>query len=201
MKELIDFLSQEEEWRKQDLTILLKMISIERNTNYKDILLKYSAPMIYAIWEGFIRDSLEHYSLFINRNEEFEKDMNLITQIMDHNKLLKEKKLNSFESKKQLLIDIKTTFEKPIFSDGRPSDTNLDFKKSNNLLKKFNLKSLEKKYQIKLNNLVKIRHTIVHGENPDNVPVDDEKMIDYIKLVENLIDNVRLIIEEKIEIK
>lgn len=197
MNELSEFLHYEEEWRKKELSILLKMVNTQKNENYRDILLKYSIPAVYAIWEGFLRESLKHYSSFLNRKTKFEKNMNLITQIVEHNRLFKGKQLYRFNVMKELLDDIKTIFDYPIIPEERPFTTNLHFNKTNLLLNRFNLKPLERKYRLKLDKLVKTRQSIAHGEKPVNYTVNE--ISEHISLVENLIDYVLLIIEEKSE--
>lgn len=193
MNDLSEFIHSEEEWRKKELSILHKMVITEKNANYRDILLKYSVPAIYAIWEGFLRESLKHYSSFLNRKIKFEKNMNLITQIVEHKKVF-QGQFYKFNVKKQLLKDIKAIFDNPIIPEERPFTTNLNFYKTNLLLDKFNLKPIERRYALKLDKLVKTRQSIAHGEKPVNYTVNE--ISEHILLVENLINNIILIIEE-----
>lgn len=198
MDELIELVWHEKEWRGEELSLLLKIVNDEKNDSNSRILSKYSVPAIYAIWEGFLRESLKHYSSFINRNEYLERNMNMITQIIDHNDLFRKKNLRKFTDRKKLFTEIKNILEHPTFPEERPWSTNLDFLTSNYLLSRFGLKYINKKYRIKLDNLVKARQSVAHGEN--SILSSKNDVYNYISLIENLMYDVTIIIEKKAEI-
>lgn len=205
MDELLEYIVYEKEWREKELDLLLKIVISEKNEvealeaseETLNVLTKYFVPAIYAIWEGFIKDSLVHYSSFINRYPHFEKDIVLITQIVNHKKILKTN-YKSFGDKKDTLNNINRVFNNPFMPEERPISKILDFTNSNNLLCKFNLKKLNKKHHPKLNKLIKARNSFAHGEEkPAPTPCNDIK--EYVLLVKGLMNEIYLNIENIVE--
>ncbi len=189
MDDLINSVDYEKQWRDEELAIILKIIGTEKSDEILKILTKYLVPAIYAIWEGFIKETLVHYSSFINRNPNFEKDIVLITQIIDHKEILKTR-YKSFNDKKDTLNNINRIFKSPLMPEERPESKILNFKNSNDLLEKYNLKNIDRKHHSKLNKLETVRNSIAHGEI--TVVSSKKDINEYVSLVRELMDEIYL---------
>lgn len=190
MDELIDIINKELEWRQDELSNLKFSISTENKPFKKELLCKYSVIVSYASWEGFVKESLKNYSKFINRNKLFVADLFLISKIIEENDFFKKetKYYKDFANLKELLHN-------PQLLEELPKISNLNFKRTNKLLGKYNLEKLDDSRKSTLNSLVVKRDSIAHGENQIVSLSDSYKYIDLsIQLMYDLI----LIIDNKI---
>lgn len=143
----------------------LKRILVSESLNKPytfEILSKYAPVMFFSLWEGFFKEAIKSYFSFFNRNLNFENDFIMLTNIIEHNKLINEY-YNNFDAKKKLLENIKSVFDNPMFNEERPK-VKMGWDKINKFLKKINLDSIDKKYYNSYNNLAYLRNAIAHGD-------------------------------------
>lgn len=72
---LTDYLDKETSWRKRELSIILSEINKSSHSPYKlEALLRSAIPILYAHWEGYIKNSSLAYLNFIaNQKLEYRK--------------------------------------------------------------------------------------------------------------------------------
>lgn len=63
----IDEINSDIQWRMSELASL-KSIPLRYNLlpHHKEMLIKYTIPSIYALWEGFVKNSFELYIMRIS---------------------------------------------------------------------------------------------------------------------------------------
>ena len=179
----------------EEINHLNRIINREnfRNVNSYNLLSQYYPSIFYSILEGFFKDSIREYFLFLNRNNLIIGDIDLLTNVINHNDILKESYVH-YNSKKNLLKKIKETFDKPLFENKRPHIDFSERKKLNKYLKRIHLNEIDKNYDDKLNKLVMVRHKCVHGDNPLPNQINDLEeysnlVISLMKLLEDNIIN------------
>jgi hypothetical protein len=164
LKKINEELKLEYEWRYKDLNNIKEIfndnISLEKRQfniyslkkNYKSkFVLRTGILLIYAHWEGYFKFCIrtinkELDSITVDLNK---LDISLLELLCKHKHTLKYKNNNlKFED---ILID---------------TGSNLDWKRLEKIINIYNFdkKSFEK-YKSDINNLVKIRNGIAHGEN------------------------------------
>lgn len=173
--------------------------SLNKPDNFK-LLSKYAPVMFFSLWEGFLKDAIKSYFLFFNRNINLENDFGMLTNIIEHNKLINEY-YKDFNAKKRLLENIKSVFDNPMFNEERP-EVKMRWNKINKFLEKINLDSIDKKYYNSYNALARFRHDVAHGDVICNVSWDE--INDYGNLVielmiwleDNILKNSKNILED-----
>lgn len=187
MESLKRDLQNNKKWRINELQQLKSLIYSEHsgNKNNYSILSKYAIPTTCAIWEGFLKESIRDYFLFYNRNNNSENDINMLTKIVEHNKLVN-KTYQDFETKRRLVEDMKNLFENPKFNEYKPEIGLKKLRDTNKLLTRIKLDSLDNAYEIKLNSMINIRNSIFHGEKT-NLSLSPEEIENYINIVISLI--------------
>lgn len=208
MDDLKENIWDEKEWRQLELTSIKNISCNEKFFKDEDfkILYKYYIPTIYSLWEGFLKDSLNHYSSYLNRNK-LNNSINVIANIVEEKNIFN-KNSNNFHDIKNLIKEIQEILEKPKIKEDRPKSHILDYKNSNLLLEKFDLPHLKIEYQTKMNNLKIERNMIAHGQKfpkdyfkesqnkhsneKESVNFKDlrEKNIEYVDLVYELLNDV-----------
>lgn len=138
------------------------------NTPESKYILRSAIPMIYAHWEGFFKKAIE---LLNSHLDIIEIDFNKLN-IMLLSILLKDKHT-------QKSLDMRLKFTEIIID----TKSNLDWKVLEKFLYRYNLNRENfEKYSAKINELVKIRNGIAHGENAYHFE-DIQKIDDYLLLV------------------
>lgn len=101
MKKLQESLSAKFDEASEEINHLKKVLVNEQNRNEKNFkwLSRYSPAIIFAIWEGVFKDFILYYYSFFNRNNNFKKDMIMLTNIIEHNNILNEQ-YTQFDTKK-----------------------------------------------------------------------------------------------------
>jgi len=141
------------------------------NTSESKYILRSAIPIIYAHWEGFFKESIIRLNDYLDT---LEIDFNRLNTIM-LSILSKDK-----QTVKYLSYELKFT---KIVLD---TNSNVDWKVLQKFLYRYNLnvKKFEK-YSAKLNELVKIRNGISHGENAYHFD-DISEINSYLQLVTRL---------------
>jgi hypothetical protein len=186
-------LFQDISWRISELsqikTIPFRYKMTEAN---KNMLIKYSVPSIYALWEGFVVSSFHYYRREINAlNIPIEKvNIKLLTHAINCQDIL-----NLGNARKDFNVQVKFVEEIMPFISGNfeivgsiPTESNVNFKVMNKLLILHNLKELDKKHEGNLNKLLKFRNCVAHGDN--SIPVEIKDINFFTQLITDLMYEV-----------
>jgi len=170
-------LLQELDWRTNELSIIITIPRLcNCNDKQKDILEKYSAVAIYSIWEGFVTQSFTLYIREINNLKlSYEKiSLNILTHDIFIKYGLTEEQIKHFEHKCVFVNNIFEYSKLPVaISSKIPTESNVNFKVINKILKFFHLEELPANdFERRLNKLLTYRNSIAHGEN--SLPVTEE---------------------------
>lgn len=166
------------DWRYEQLSII-KAIPVRYGLSESDkkFLIQYSPVIIYSLWEGFVKYAFGKYISKLNGLElnYDELPLKLLTHaISTQDKLKLENARQNFKTKYEFVDYLKNYIDTPIhFSPKLPTKSNIDLKISNDILKRFNLETLNDKFENKLNKLLKFRNTIAHGDNSISTTSDD----------------------------
>lgn len=190
--DVVHELEHERDWRIAELSkikLLFRKIKEMEISEYLNVYLKMTIPMIYAHWEGYCVASFKILGDYIKRKGVDAKAVtfNILTYAnkKSYDKL---KGKSSFRHKiefTELFIDI---LNDKITSLGKlDTKSNLNYKVLQEILQILGMDECDfREYEADLNELVNLRNAIAHGEN--SRMIDFEKMIDNIILVTELID-------------
>lgn len=194
----IDEINNDIQWRMSELASL-KSIPLRYNLmpHHREMLIKYTIPSIYALWEGFVRNSFDIYIREINKLNLAVNDVhiNLITHtISSCEKLYLENPRLNFKSKKEFVEFYQDTISKPlVISRKIPTKSNVDFNVINDILLRFNLESLPADFDSKLKKLLQFRNSIAHGET--SIPVKQVDIAFFSSLVNDLMIEIIIRLE------
>ena len=192
------------DWRTSELATLT---SLPYRYNIAEIhvktLLTYSIPAIYALWEGFVRQSFVEYSTHLNSlylplNNVHE---NLLTHALTNgNDIALENPRVNFESKKKyirtMLLKHQTVLNVPYEV---PTKSNVNYSVINDILTRYNLEKLDIKYKSKLDKLLKYRNEFAHGDR--DIPVEKKDVVFFSNLIQDLMVEIYSRIEKGFEDK
>jgi hypothetical protein len=175
------------------------MVNVRLKGPDKELIVKYSIPIFYSIWEGFFVKSLIEYIKFINSQSvsvDKIKD-ELLTHCLD-GQINLSTPYNDFNKKKEFFQKIRLFFNNSIFYLNVKTDTksNLNYKNANSFLNKLCLNSLPEERRRELNRLLLYRNNIAHGEC--SIPVDINIIFEISEIVINCIYDLFVIIEDGI---
>ncbi len=196
MPTFIDEILLDIDWRLSELAkIKIIPIRYKFSPEHKDLQIRYSIPAIYALWEGYIKESLSTYSNYLNMLNIKRNDISLpllahqLDSLCDFNT----PRVN-FDSKQRITKIIDGCLKDVIIiRPNVPTKSNINFKVLNNILERFCIPSVNSKYESKLDKLLYFRNGIAHGEK--SLSVDMSQMVEFIDLVENLMFDVVINIE------
>nr|WP_229241074.1 MAE_28990/MAE_18760 family HEPN-like nuclease [Clostridium haemolyticum] len=197
-------LDYEIKWRVDEISMIKTIPFLYRmNECHKDLFMKYAIPAIYALWEGFVVSSFEIYIRKLNEiNFSNQKThINIITYELENRFKFCElrKDINKKIELAQNLMDFFLS-EFTLSNSKINTESNVNFKVINNILKTFNLKVFEKDlFESKLNKLLNYRNKIAHGET--SVRVNSDIVVELSQTVISCMDNLRDIIIEEIKTK
>ncbi len=158
--------------------------------------IKYAVPAIYSLWEGFVKTCLSIYvkhlsNLNINRSD---ISINILTHYLDTFCKFGNPRTN-FDSKVKIVEDLDILFVDVIeLTPDIPTESNVNFKVLNGLLKRFCITMVDDKYQSGLNRLLLFRNKISHGENA--IKVEENDVSGFIKLIEDIMWDVLINIQD-----
>lgn len=192
--DLIYELENEKNWRISELSKirrLFKQIREVSETEYKNIYLKMTVPMIYAHWEGYCVASFKILMEYINRKEIAAQSVayNILTYANNRTyDSLKGK--SSFAQRVEFSKRFVGILNNKIYLTGKlDTKSNLNYKVLQEILQIFGMDEEGlKEFEMDLNALVHVRNAIAHGEASRMISFD--KMNENIALVTNLIDAV-----------
>lgn len=192
------------DWRISELATLT---SLPYRYNIAEIhvktLLTYSIPAIYALWEGFVRQSFVEYSTYLNSlylplNNVHE---NLLTHALTNGTdiALENPRVN-FESKKKyirtMLVKHQTVLNVPYEI---PTKSNVNYSVISDILNRYNLGKLDIKFKSKLDKLLRYRNEFSHGER--GIPIEKKDVESFSNLIQDLMVEVYSLIEKGYENK
>ena len=185
-------------WRKEQL-LTCKVLPFLHNftTSHKEFLIKYSIPIIYSLWEGFVQNAFQTYVRELNK-------LNLNRLDYCNNIVL-----HTFETKFPQFKEYPLEYRKreyfvvalQNFLDGQfeitnkiDTESNVGLEVLNKLLRKFNLDEIPSyPYKQELKNLLMYRNRISHGDislviDANNIDDFITRINDFIKLIEDLME-------------
>lgn len=193
-------------WRKEQLLTCKTLPFMHSFTDtHKEFLIKYSIPIIYSLWEGFVQNSFQTYIRELNK-------LNLNRQQYCNNIIL-----HTLESRFPQFKDYPFDYKKrerfiinlEVFLSGQfvvaskiDTQSNVALDVLNKLLHKFNLQEVASHpYKQQLKDLLMYRNRISHGDISlviDSTNVNDfvDRINDFILLIEELMDKLLLIFKE-----
>ena len=196
---VIDLISKDIDWRMSELGSL-KTIPIRYKllSHHTEMIIKYTIPSIYALWEGFVKNSFKCYITKINSlNLSINNvHMNLVVHGMTSvPKLRLENARNSFKIKKEFTETYLSIISQPFqITDVIPTRSNVNFETINEILLIFNLDELPKSFDKPLEKLVNFRNSIAHGEISIPIKLTDVEL--FTKLLNDLMIEIFLRIEK-----
>lgn len=204
MSDIVKIISQDIDWRMSELASL-KSIPLRYHLlgHHQKMLLKYSIPSIYALWEGFVRNSFSNYRAEINSLkltfDEFHINL-IVHAITSIDKLKLENPRSSFEKKKEFTqVYLKTISESFTIPDVVPTKSNVNFEVINEILSIFNLELLPSAFKKPLEKLLNFRNSIAHGEVL--IPIRIEDVEKFTELLNDLMVEILLRIDNGLKLK
>lgn len=190
-------LSTDIDWRNGELAELKVILhKVKLTPDQRITYMRYIVPAIYALWEGYIKKSLELYSKVINASgiPITQLHENLLTHaIASNDNFALDKVRTRFETQKNFSIHICEYIGGTFPINKLPTKSNVNGDVLNDLLNRFNLGVIEKKICRELDKLLLFRNTIAHGDN--SIPVKEEHIYEFSSLIQKLM----VLIFEKID--
>lgn len=155
---------------------------------YKEFLIKHSIPIIYAIWEGFVKTCIEIYSRELNKLElqmaQFSK--NIVTNCIEIQYPQINHAITSYDQTVKLTDNLLEYFNESFKIIPKvPSTNNINLKCLNNILNRFCIPPIDNEhYKSGLHKLLKFRNAIVHGDN--SIVVEPEIVSEFSTLIYDL---------------
>ena len=200
MSDFTDEILADIEWRVSQLSTARTLpFRYSLSAIHRDFLTGYTVPIIYALWEGFVRNSFEIYVRELNRLglERNRFCINIISHTLEMSFPQFREPPNSYPKLTNFFETLTDYFEEEDFriSSNIPTDANVNLKVINNVLLRFNLESLpDDPYKAGLNKLLQFRNSIAHGDN--NILVTTSDISDFSLTVINLMHEIFLKIDE-----
>jgi len=194
----IEEIQKDIDWRMSELGSLKSIpLRYKLLPHHQEMIIKYTVPSIYALWEGFVKASFKGYASEINSLGLAVNDVHinlLVHGLTSIDKLRLENPRNSFKSKKEFTEYYLNVISKPFeLSDVIPTNSNVNFGVINEILLLFNLQLLPNHFDKPLNKLVNFRNSIAHGEI--RIPIKIKDIEDFSHLLNDLMVEVILRIE------
>lgn len=200
MSDFTDEILADIEWRASQLsTARILPFRYSISVAHRDFLIGYTVPIIYAVWEGFVRNSFEIYvrelnSLGLERNQFC---INIISHTLEMNFPQFKSPPKNYTKLAKFFKTLNDYFEERDFriSSNIPTDSNVNLEVINNILLRFNLEPLpDDPHRAGLNKLLQFRNSIAHGDR--NILVTASNISEFALTVINLMHEVFLRINE-----
>ena len=190
-------------WRISEIALLKKSTAMPSvSEEMRKILLKYSVPALYAIWEGFVTSIFSEYVKVINtENVSMQAidpkiktyhsfcELNLASPPSDFSRkeALVKKMQEHFASNVKLSTDIAT-------------NSNVDYASLSAIMQRYGVAPLpEDQYKGRLSKFLNFRNKIAHGNN--SIIMDDSKLNEFSVLISELMDEVFITLNDCVENK
>lgn len=177
------------DWRNGELAELRVILHKAKLTpTQRTTYIRYIVPAIYALWEGFIKNSLELYCKEIHKSGVPITSLheNLLTHaIISNDKLALDRARTQFETQRDFSLYVCEYIGKPFPAVCKlPTKSNVNSEVLYDLLNRFNLGAIDQKLGKVLDKLLTFRNTIAHGDN--SIPVKEENINEFTQLIQKL---------------
>jgi len=212
LEDLENKLNQDIAWRKKELVNLNNELNAkaENLTQEYSFLVRASIALVYAHWEGSVKAQLIVYVKFLNKllKEEYLQIDSYDDQLLDliFYSTIKTLTQNTQEKRLKGILDFKKLYlNKEVIKikgdDVIQTKSNLSFEVLENLLDKFSIEQLDSIDKAFIEQLLKDRNAIAHGENrfSEIKESDRLKMSETLQKIENLITSLKNNILKKAE--
>lgn len=196
---ILEDIKSDIDWRMGELASL-KTIPYRYNmvTHHKSLLKTYLVPAIYAIWEGFVSNTMLAYIMEINKEgiaaESIRMDILLYIADVDEKLNLTVSRTGRIQQEK-FIRNMYTILTNPIKIVPKvQTKSNVNLEVINHLLTSFGLEALPDCYEGGLNKLLNFRNKIAHGEKA--ITVKDDHIIEFTQLINDLMADIAIRIEE-----
>ena len=189
------------EWRIAEIALLKKSTAMPSiSDEMRKILLKYSIPALYALWEGFVTYIFSEYVKVINAE-------NISMQTID----IRIKTYHSFcelnlaspphdVAKKESLIErMQRHFDNNVkLSVDIATGSNVDYASLSAIMHRYGVTPLqENKYKGRLSKFLNFRNKIAHGNN--SICVSSENLNEFSLLISELMDDILITLNDHIK--
>lgn len=167
-------LDHEVNWRTDEISALKTILYLPHlSPLQKHVAQKMAIPSFYSLWEGFVIKSLSIYVREIN-NLNLSHDQictNILVHSIDLHCNLRDARFE-FEKQITFVTNISTHLNGNVQIPVKfPTESNINYRVTNNLLNRFNLTLLPQiPYSKSLDKLLLFRNKIAHGE--DSIPIN-----------------------------
>jgi hypothetical protein len=180
----IDNIQADIDWRMAELGSLKSIpLRYKLLPHHQAMIIKYTVPSIYALWEGFVKETFRFYSSDINacRLHAHEVHINLLVHgLTSIDKLKLENVRNSFKTKKEFTQCYLDVISQPLqLTNVIRTNSNVSFEIINELLQSFNLKELPTSYKKPLAKLLNYRNSVAHGDS--KLPATIEDIVEFTR--------------------
>jgi hypothetical protein len=197
--DLNDSLDKHITWRKKELIYIRTVVEKQRGKSVATVLIRTAMPILYAHWEGFVKNAATDYLEFVDRQNKTYQDLspNFIALGM-------KRKLNEAHITNKATVFVEAM---KFITDGLSNKCSLQWKESIDTYANLNSSVLQEilcilgldylpyKAQEKFidERLLKNRNEIAHGEDViidmDQYVETHQKVIDLMELLKNQIQN------------
>lgn len=191
------------EWRLSEIaTVKTLPYRYVISEAHRTFLLLQSIPIIYGLWEGFIKNSFENYTKELNNLQIkiTELNMNIITHTIDQKFPQLASEVKDFEKQKKYVSEFIEYINKEEFkiSSAIPTESNINLKVLNKILKRYNLPLIEnEQYNHSFNKLLRIRNAVVHGEK--GVVIQQKDIDELSSFVISMMHELLMLLSEALE--
>ncbi|MCX6696950.1 MAG: MAE_28990/MAE_18760 family HEPN-like nuclease [Methanoregula sp.] len=188
-------LQKEIDWRIKEIATIRSIPLTGKLQSYQNaIIIKYSTVALYSLWEGFVVCGLRKYICEINKLNINSKTLHpaVITHDIDI-KFLLGKPHTDFDDKILLIEYLNDYLNNPVtIGMDIPTSSNVNFKRINIILKRFNIPLMHDDHKTPLNHLVRVRDDAAHGEFsiPTNLDTVQELSFTAINAMTDLACNI-----------
>ncbi|MDR2544074.1 MAG: hypothetical protein LBD03_00745 [Methanobrevibacter sp.] len=203
MKELMTNIEEDIEWRTSQIAII-KLLPLNSNLNEKDVdlLIKNSIPIIYSLWEGFLKNIYSYLHKYIDRKIKkdstcFKEDIHVSAYIL--NKSCKfEKERNNIDEILKHVEKIFKLIDKPYLTNSsKYKGSSFNYNNIEKLLSIFSMHCVDEKYRDDLDEFLKMRNRIAHGDRVRFIEVNMEDISKFSEMIINLMYDIFLNIEKR----
>ncbi|MCD4811389.1 hypothetical protein K8R14_02150 [bacterium] len=188
VEELADYLASDLGWRKKELTFIVNSIKVEYESNI-DIQLRIGTAILYAHWEGFIKNAGKYYIIYVKqlglKYEELNDNFVALALRSKFNGLETAKTSKHTELVRILINDLSKMAIIPYY-DVINTKSNLKWPIFKEILDTLGLEySFYMTKDKMINKLVKNRNDIAHGQR---VYFDEDEFFNMYREVMNMLD-------------
>lgn len=190
----LDTIQADIDWRMGDIGTL-KSLSKRYNMSqaHQNLIIRYTMPAIYALWEGFVKSAFYEYIKQLNSKNLINTTVhiNILTYAVESNDKLRLNDARTQISTQRKFVQLYNEYyESPLhISPKIMTNDNVDYKTICILLESFNLERISAPiYEAALNRMVFLRNEVAHGGQ--QVPITMEDVEQYSQLVIDLMSDI-----------